>query len=392
MNEKYYLYRFLDADGNILYIGRTNDIERRILKEHFTELGHLPEECYKSIDKIEYAEITNESEEVAYEAILINKLRPKYNVQFKDDGKFSIELPKFEWKRLEIDEYYFKYLKSRKDKTVAFGDFLLGLLSNLDLAQNGNSITTGFEIIDAAVSISGGDLILVASDEGLGKTAFAINVTLHLAQNKKKILYLNLKDSGEEITLRIVSNLTGIPGYKIEKQSLNETEWLVLSQSLRNLFELPIKLGNLSYEEKTINRIIEIIKKDVYDFIIIDELESIHSEEPIYEKDKMKDIMDKLNGLANDIKTPIMVLCQLSSKKIRNRLNKRPYIADLEYDSLKIYPKIIFFLYSDEYYNPDSDKKNILEIIIEKNKLVSTGIVELVFAKENSKYRTLIRD
>lgn len=75
----FYLYRFIDAEKRIIYIGRTNDIRRRILKEHFTDNTHLPKECYLETEKVEYTEITNESEEVAYEAILINQIRPKYN-------------------------------------------------------------------------------------------------------------------------------------------------------------------------------------------------------------------------------------------------------------------------------------------------------------------------
>ena len=393
MGEKYYIYRFIDTDGNILYIGRTNDIERRISKEHFTELGHLPEKCYKSIAKIEYIEIINESEEVAYEAILINKFRPKYNIQFKDDGSFNIELPEFHWETFEIDETYLKYLKSRKDKTVAFGDFLLGLFSDIDLALDGNNIKTGFAEIDALTSISEGDLILVASEEGVGKTTFAINVALHLAKDKKKkVLYLNLKDSGEEISSRIVSNLSGIPSYRIKKCLLSDDDWVKISQSLIDGDKLSITLGNLSYEEKTIDQIIEIIRKDIFDFIVIDGLESIHSKEPIYDKDKMKDIMDKLNGLALDIRTPIMVLCQLSGKKIRSRIDNRPNKTDLEFDSLRIYPNIIFLLYSDEYYNDETDKKNIIELIIEKNKLGSTGKVELVTIKGCSKYLCIVKD
>ena len=84
MSNGFYIYRFLDKEDNLLYIGRTNDINRRILKEHFTALGHLPLECYSSIEKVQYAKLENESEQVAYEAILINKLRPKFNIQFND--------------------------------------------------------------------------------------------------------------------------------------------------------------------------------------------------------------------------------------------------------------------------------------------------------------------
>ena len=79
----FYLYGFIDVEERVIYIGRTNDIRRRILKEHFADNTHLPKECYLETEKVEYLELMNESEEVAYEAILINQIRPKYNIQFK---------------------------------------------------------------------------------------------------------------------------------------------------------------------------------------------------------------------------------------------------------------------------------------------------------------------
>ena len=72
----FYLYRFINKEGEVIYIGRTNDIKRRFLREHFTNNTHLPNKCYLEIEKIEYVKLV-ESEEVAYEAILINKNRPK---------------------------------------------------------------------------------------------------------------------------------------------------------------------------------------------------------------------------------------------------------------------------------------------------------------------------
>ena len=73
---KFFLYRFLDNKGNIIYIGRTNDIRRRMLKEHFTNNTHLPDECYLETEKVEYTEIINESEEVAW--TIVNKVDTIY--------------------------------------------------------------------------------------------------------------------------------------------------------------------------------------------------------------------------------------------------------------------------------------------------------------------------
>lgn len=97
MQKHFFVYRFIDENENIIYIGRTNDISRRILKEHFTPNTHLPNECYLETARVEYVEFEYESEEVAYEAILINKEKPKYNTQFNDIAEFDIKLPIMMW-------------------------------------------------------------------------------------------------------------------------------------------------------------------------------------------------------------------------------------------------------------------------------------------------------
>ena len=112
----FYLYRFINREGKVIYIGRTNDIKRRFLREHFTNNTHLPNECYLEIEKIEYVKLV-ESEEVAYEAILINKNRPKYNTQFKDEGSFHVQLPEFEWIEFQWEyEGQLEWLKKKKRK------------------------------------------------------------------------------------------------------------------------------------------------------------------------------------------------------------------------------------------------------------------------------------
>lgn len=99
--EEYFLYRFLDKFNNIIYIGRTNNIKNR-MSQHFKN-GHLPEECYNSIYKIEYAEIKTYVEMCIYEIYYINKEFPIYNKKSKDSTQkeINIKLPEIEWKILE---------------------------------------------------------------------------------------------------------------------------------------------------------------------------------------------------------------------------------------------------------------------------------------------------
>jgi replicative DNA helicase len=383
MANKFYIYRFLDKDENILYIGRTNDIYRRMLKEHFTALGHLPNECYKSIDKIEYTEIENESEEVAYEAVLINRFRPVYNKQFKDEADFDINLPCFEWISFDIDKVYFDYLKNRKNKTMDISDFMKEKLYFLG-SSNNSIIKTGYRVIDMHTPIGETDLILVAGDVSIGKTAYALNIAINscLKQNKK-VLYLNLKEDGSELLNRILSINTHIPLENIKKNMLVEAEIKTLAKVMERLYRIDLKFGNLTYEDKSIDNILKVIKGDSYDFIIIDDLECIYDEKAAYVKDKTLNIMQKLKSLTNDIKTPIMLLSSRVSDKIASRMDHRPVLNDIIYSSLRSFPDIIKFLYRDDLYNSDIEKQNIMDVIVAKNNTNICYITELAFLKNN---------
>ena len=95
---KYYVYRFLDADGNIIYIGKTNNIEKRMSNQHFSSSGHLTRECYVGTDSIGYAELKSDNAMRIYEIYLISKHKPLYNQEFnyRDEG-MDIELPEPIW-------------------------------------------------------------------------------------------------------------------------------------------------------------------------------------------------------------------------------------------------------------------------------------------------------
>ncbi|UUV46551.1 nucleotide excision repair endonuclease [Bacillus phage vB_BanS-Thrax3] len=89
----FYVYRFLNKFNQVIYIGRTNNLKRRLEQEHFSKEGHLPRECYDECAVVEYMELSSESEMKIYELYLINKYNPRYNVMENrnDDFKFILE-------------------------------------------------------------------------------------------------------------------------------------------------------------------------------------------------------------------------------------------------------------------------------------------------------------
>lgn len=392
MENVFYIYRFLDKKDNLLYIGRTNDINRRILKEHFTSLGHLPLECYSSIENVQYAQFENESEEVSYEAILINKLKPRYNVQFKDDGNFNIELPEFKWIDFVFPyDSYLKYLKNRKNKTQDIKDFIINNLESINLDDD--SIKTGFMKIDRVTSIRDTDLILIAGDTSIGKTTYALNICNFVATRlNKKVLYVNLKEDAESLTEKLIAKISRIPLDKIRKKLFNEEEWQLYTSTIEAIFLSDIRFSNLKYEDKTIDNIITTIKSDSYDLIIIDDLHSVINDKDIYIKDKTLEIMQKLKSLTLDIKTPVILISGISTSKILSRMDHRPNNSDFEYDSMRTFPDIIKFLYRDENYYDDTQKRNIIEVIVDKNSLGFSGVVELLFIESHCSIYNIVEE
>ncbi|UUV47072.1 nucleotide excision repair endonuclease [Bacillus phage vB_BanS-Thrax5] len=103
MKNKFYVYRFLDKDDNTIYIGRTNNLERRLTQEHFSRHGHLPVECYRECHSIEYMEFDSETEMKIYEVYCINIHNPKYNVIENKNDDFTFSL-KEHWTKFKIND------------------------------------------------------------------------------------------------------------------------------------------------------------------------------------------------------------------------------------------------------------------------------------------------
>ena len=100
---KYNIYKMLNGDGEVIYIGLTTDHKNRVRGSHLHDSGHLPDECYSELDKIHIAPVNNRDEMKIYERYLINLLEPKYNVKMKNGNNFRFKLPKLNW--FDYEEY-----------------------------------------------------------------------------------------------------------------------------------------------------------------------------------------------------------------------------------------------------------------------------------------------
>lgn len=99
-----YVYRFINEQNEVIYIGRTNNIVRRIRQQHFGTNGHLPAVCYQQTKRVEFAQVASENEAKMYELYYIEKHHPLYNKVDIGGGSFSVELPELSWQPFEFKD------------------------------------------------------------------------------------------------------------------------------------------------------------------------------------------------------------------------------------------------------------------------------------------------
>lgn len=368
----YFLYRFLNENNDVIYLGRTNDIRRRILKEHFTNNTHLCLECYKETHRVEYTQIKNESEEFAFEAILINKIRPKYNTQFKDNAEFNFTLPEFKWIEFEWNfDGQLELMKKLKCSTQSLHDLLESYVVQAEFIQP--YIFTGFTELDNTTIFTPTTTMLISGISGEYKTSYALNIAVNTAKKNRKVLYINLKNDSTDLINRLISKETLIDNKKIILNQLAKEEWEIISSTLPFLLNLPLDFYNIATCGNSLDKIISTIKENSYDLVIIDDLNSVECNENAYDTDKMFRIIKRIKILSVELKIPIISIYCLSSKNIATRTDKHPQLSDLGYSSLSSYNDIIQFLHRDF----EQEILETLEVITAKNYTRTPEITKL---------------
>ncbi len=267
------------------------------------------------------------------------------------------------------------------------------------LAQNKGAYTgipSGFTAID---EMTGGfqpsDLIVFAGRPSMGKTAFALNLCVNIARENKKVLFFSLEMSKEQIAQRLLSYESRIDLKSLRTGNIKESEWSYLVEAAIKLSNLDIIIDDTPsasiLDIKSKSR--KVFAKEGVDVILIDYLQIIDVPKNMAvvrsRNEEIGFISRSLKSLAKELNVPVIVLSQLS-RSVEKRVDKRPILSDLrESGSIEQDADLVAFLYRDEYYNPDTDKKNIVEIIISKQRNGPVGTVELVFHKEIGKFENL---
>ncbi|NLJ40013.1 MAG: replicative DNA helicase [Clostridiales bacterium] len=252
-------------------------------------------------------------------------------------------------------------------------------------------VETGFADFDAKTSgLQPSDLILVAARPSMGKTSFALNIGQYAAQNGKvPVAIFSLEMSKNQLVQRMLSCGANVDLQKIRTGELSENEWVELLGAAGNLSMAPIYIddtpGISVMEMRSKARRLKIEKG--LGMIIIDYIQLMSGRgRPESRQQEISEISRSLKALARELDVPVVALSQLS-RAPEARTDHRPMLSDLrESGAIEQDADVVAFLYRDEYYNPDTEKKNIAEVIIAKQRNGPTGVVELVWLGQFTKF------
>ncbi|WP_077369315.1 replicative DNA helicase [Anaerosalibacter sp. Marseille-P3206] len=257
-------------------------------------------------------------------------------------------------------------------------------------------LTSGFIDIDNKLSgLQKSDLILLAARPSMGKTALGLNIALNSAlKGNAKVGVFSLEMSKEQLVQRLLSSISHVDLQKIISGKLNEDDWLKIVKAMGPLSETDIYIDDTAgislMEMKAKCRKLKIEKG--LDLIVIDYLQLMQSDSPSESRQQeISSISRGLKALAKEMDCPVLALSQLS-RAPELRSDHRPILSDLrESGAIEQDADVVMFLYRDEYYNQDTDKKNIGEVIIAKHRNGPTGTVELLWMGQFTKFVNLER-
>lgn len=292
--------------------------------------------------------------------------------------------------------------KRTKDGPEEIKNILMDTLKNIEkMSMSDGDITgisTGFIDLDNKTSgLQRSDLVLVAARPSMGKTAFSVNIALNAAKDPDvSVAIFSLEMSKNQIAQRMISSESHIELQKIIRGDLNTDpdNWTRLIETLQILSQRNITIddtpGITLSDLRAKCRKIKIEKG--LDVVLIDYLQLMSGDgRSESRQQEISAISRGLKALAKETDCTVIALSQLS-RAPELRSDHRPILSDLrESGAIEQDADIVMFLYRDEYYNPDSEKKNTTEVIIAKHRNGPTGIVELVFAGEYTKFLNIER-
>ena len=259
-------------------------------------------------------------------------------------------------------------------------------MESMDVLKNG--ILTGFYELDNLINgLNKSELIVIASRPAMGKSTLALNIAANVATDEKiPVALFNLELSKEQCIERMIAQKSLVSINKIKINNVNNDESKQVKTTIIELADAPIYIDDtpsLSIQELREKSFRLKEEKDI-GLILIDYLQLIND-------GKDENICVLLKNLAQELDIPVVVLSQLSKapqERFENGLDPKPILSDIN-KTISKESDVLIFLHRDNYYSTNSEEKDIVDLIIAKNKLGNTGTVKLLFKNDCLKFKNI---
>ncbi len=268
-----------------------------------------------------------------------------------------------------------------------------------ELCQNKGDLTgvpSGFIDLDRKTSgFQNSDLILIAARPAMGKTSFVLNIAVNAALRKFPVAIFSLEMSRVQLVNRILSLESMVDLEKMRTGKLEAEDWKKIGFSLGPLSKSPIYIDDNASTNvmEMMSKLRKLKLEKGLGLVIIDYLQLMEGRKKTDNRQQeISEISRSLKIMAKELNVPIIALSQLS-RAPEQRQDHRPILSDLrESGAIEQDADMVMFLYRDDYYNEESDKRNVVEIIISKHRNGSTGTVELAWIPQYTKFGNRMYD
>ncbi|MEI6237587.1 MAG: replicative DNA helicase [Candidatus Saccharibacteria bacterium] len=258
-------------------------------------------------------------------------------------------------------------------------------------------VSTGLKDLDNILAgLQRSDLIIIASRPSMGKTALALNLAHNIASKSElPVVIFSIEMSKEQIVDRLLSMESGVDAWNIRTGNLSDSDFEKIGQAMGTLSEAPIYIDDTP--GITVSDMRTKARREQHQrqlgAIIVDYLQLMSGGSrfgsDFNRVQEISEISRGLKAIARELNVPVIALSQLS-RSVESRSPQIPQLADLrESGSIEQDADVVAFIYREDYYNPDTDRKNITDILIKKHRNGPTGNIELYFDRERQRFKTL---
>jgi replicative DNA helicase len=288
-----------------------------------------------------------------------------------------------------------------KQSVVSLETILAESFDRLDELHKDKSkmrgIPTGYKDLDGILAgLQRSDLFILAARPSMGKTALALNLAHNIAvQSKQAVLIFSLEMSKEQLVDRLLAIESGVDAWALRTGNLTDSDFEKLSHAMGTLSEAPIYIDDTP--SITINDLRTKARREAHQrdlgLIIVDYLQLMSSSGRYNSEanrvQEVSEISRGLKSIARELNLPVVAASQLS-RSVESRSPQIPQLADLrESGSIEQDADVVAFIYREDYYNPESERKNLADIFIKKHRNGPTGSVELRFDRDKQRFHSV---